>query len=297
MPIVSEGLGKIGMHWGDTVRNKVQSVGPLILGIDPAPNHAPAALGADPDLFLQRYTEALLDGAGDKVAFVKFQSAYFEAFGSAGIRSLAKCIASARERGLGIILDAKRGDISSTADAYAQAYLVPGASDLEVDCMTINPFLGPDTLEPFLKCARSFGKGLFVLVKTSNEGSGWLQDKKIDGASVSHRIADLVAKWADETVGDSGVAAVGAVVGATYPAEAEQLRRMMPKSVFLAPGLGAQGGDPEAMSKIATRTGPVLISASRGIAAVDDVRIGIEEYISLIGRRVDAFRRQVAIAA
>ncbi|WP_199775074.1 orotidine-5'-phosphate decarboxylase [Sphingopyxis sp. MG] len=197
------------MHWGDTVKSKIETVGSLVLGIDPAPDHAPLSLCDRSDLFLERYVTALLDGAEGKVGFVKFQSAHFEAFGSDGVASLARCIAIARERRMAVILDAKRGDIGSTADAYARAYLVPGGSDLEVDCLTVNPFLGPETLEPFVNCARDYGKGLFILVKTSNPGSGWLQDQSVDGAPVSERVAETVAEWADETLGDCGIGAVG----------------------------------------------------------------------------------------
>jgi orotidine-5'-phosphate decarboxylase len=285
------------MHWGDVVAEKVRSLGPLILGIDPVMDHAPRALHGEPSDFLDRYVRALLDGAQGKVAFVKFQSACFEAFGSAGIVALARAIASARERGFAVIIDAKRGDIGSTAQAYARAYLGPGRSDLEVDCLTVNPFLGPDTLEPFLDMARAHGKGLFVLVKNSNAGSGWLQDQLIDGLSVAQRIADLVAGWADETQGAAGVGAVGAVVGSTYPAQAIELRARMPRSVFLAPGLGTQGGDAQAMAALATETGPVLISASRGIAAVDEPDLSLVGYVDLVGRRIDAFRDEIALAA
>lgn len=214
--------------------------------------------------------------------------------GSAGVASLARSIASARELGFAIILDAKRGDIGSTAEAYARAYLEPGASDLEVDCLTINPFLGPETLEPFVQRARDFGKGLFVLVKTSNPGSGWLQDQQIGDESVSARIADLVAGWAEETRGASGVGAVGAVVGATYPAQGQALRRLLPRSVLLAPGLGEQGGDPAAITALATPSAPVLISASRGIAAVEDRGIPLEDYKALVRERIAAFQADIS---
>ncbi|MGB3804413.1 MAG: orotidine-5'-phosphate decarboxylase [Sphingopyxis granuli] len=285
------------MHWGDTVKSKIETVGSLVLGIDPAPDHAPLSLCHHPDLFLERYVTALLDSAEGKVGFVKFQSAYFEAFGSGGMASLARCIAIARERGMSVILDAKRGDIGSTADAYARAYLVPGGSDLEVDCLTVNPFLGPETLEPFVNCARDYGKGLFVLVKTSNPGSGWLQDQSVDSAPVSERVAETVAEWADETLGDCGIGAVGAVVGATYPSQGQRLRTVMPRSVFLAPGLGFQGGDPRATSALATPTGPVLVSASRGVAAVEDREMPLDAYRALIRSRLDGFRQTLSPAA
>ncbi len=283
------------MHWGDLVKSRSELLGPLVIGIDPFVDHAPKQLSADHESFLQRYTIALLDAADGKVGFVKFQSAYFEAFGSAGVASLARCIAMARERGFAIILDAKRGDIGSTAEAYARAYLTPGMSDLEVDCLTVNPFLGPETLEPFIECARVYGKGLFVLVKTSNPDSGWIQDQHVEGLSVSERLAKVVAAWADKTVGEQGISAVGAVVGSTFPSQGRLLRAAMPRSVFLAPGLGAQGGDPVAISGLATLTGPVLIPASRGIASVDDREMSLEQYIALVRQRIDRFRDALSL--
>jgi orotidine-5'-phosphate decarboxylase len=284
------------MHWGDLASQRVETFGPMVVGIDPAADQSPTVFGSDPSTFLFRCVEALLDGAQGRVGFVKFQSAFFEAFGSDGVAALARSIASARERGFAIILDAKRGDIGSTAAAYARAYLTPHATDLEVDCLTVNPFLGPETLEPFIDCSRTYGKGLFILVKTSNPGSGWLQDQRIAGSAVSDRIADLVSTLANETVGSSGVGAIGAVVGATYPSEAIRLRSLMPRSPFLAPGLGAQGGDPAAMAAMATPSGPVLISASRGVSAIEDRSIGREAYVALVKSRIDAFKAQMPVA-
>ncbi len=285
------------MHWGDAVKLRTESFGPLVLGIDPVIDNAPKALSDNPNSFLERCTAALLDGAEGKVGFVKFQSAYFEAWGSPGIVSLARCIAEARERGFAIIMDAKRGDIGPTTEAYARAYLTPNASDLEVDCLTVNPFLGPETLEPFVNCARDYGKGLFVLCKTSNPGSGWLQDRNIGGFTVSERIAEIVAAWASETLGSQGIGAVGAVVGATYPMQGQQLRNAMPQSVFLAPGLGAQGGDPVAISALATPTGPVLVSASRGVAAIQERDLSLDAYVALVRQRLDAFRDALSLQA
>jgi len=280
------------MHWGDLVAAKVRAHGQLVLGIDPAPEHAPLALYQSSGSFLRRYTEVLMDAAQGLVGCVKFQSAFFEAFGSKGVAELARAMALAKELGYAVILDAKRGDIGSTAEAYARAYLSPanaGGTDLEADCLTVNPFLGPDTMEPFVARARDFGKGLLVLVKTSNPGSGWLQDQTLSGDSVSERVAALVAGWAEETAGSSGVGAVGAVVGATYPDQARRLRKLMPRSVLLAPGLGAQGGDAGTLSALTTQTGPVLVSASRGIAGVEDRDMPIEPYKTLVRNRIVAF--------
>jgi orotidine-5'-phosphate decarboxylase len=280
------------MHWGDLVSAKTAAHGQLVLGIDPAPEHAPLALSAGPNLFLRRYTEVLLNAAHGLVGFVKFQSAFFEALGSEGISELARAIAAAKGLGYAVILDAKRGDIGSTAEAYAQAYLSPahaGGSNLEVDCLTVNPFLGPETIEPFVARARDFGKGLFVLVKTSNPGSGWLQDQHLNDGSVSERVAAMVARLAEATVGASGIGAVGAVVGATYPEQAARLRKLMPRSPLLAPGLGSQGGDAQALATLTTKTGPVLLSASRGIAGVEDRNMSIDAYGALVRQRVTAF--------
>ena len=280
------------MHWGDLVAAKVAAHGQLVLGVDPAPEHAPLALSVSPSSFLRRYTEILMVAAHGLVGFVKFQSAFFEAFGSDGVSELARAIALAKELGYAVILDAKRGDIGSTAEAYARAYLSPahaGGTDLEVDCLTVNPFLGPETMEPFVARARDFGKGLFVLVKTSNPDSGWLQDQRLDGGSVSELVAELVARWAEATIGSSGVGAVGAVVGATYPEQASRLRKLMPRSTLLAPGLGSQGGDASALSSLTTKTGPVLVSASRGIAGVEDRDMPIEAYKALVRDRIAAF--------
>jgi orotidine-5'-phosphate decarboxylase len=280
------------MHWGDLVSAKVAAHGQIVLGIDPVPEHAPLALSAGPSPFLRRYTEVLMDAGRGLVGFVKFQSAFFEAFGSEGVAELARAIAVAKELGYAVILDAKRGDIGSTAEAYAQAYLSPadaGGSDLEVDCLTVNPFLGPETIEPFVARARDFGKGLFVLVKTSNPGSGWLQDQHLNEGSVSERVADMVARLAEATIGASGIGAVGAVVGATYPEQASRLRKLMPRSPLLAPGLGSQGGDAQALASLTTKTGPVLLSASRGIAGVEDQNMPIEAYKALVRERITAF--------
>jgi orotidine-5'-phosphate decarboxylase len=277
------------MHWGDRVSLKTAAHGQLVLGIDPAPDLAPLALSAGAGPFLRRYAEVLMDAAHGLVGFVKFQSAFFEAFGSEGVSELARAIAVAKELGYAVILDAKRGDIGSTAEAYAQAYLSPahaGGTDLEVDCLTVNPFLGPQTMEPFVARARDFGKGLFVLVKTSNPDSGWLQDQRLKEGSVSELVAELVAGWAEATIGISGIGAVGAVVGATYPEEASRLRRLMPRSTFLAPGLGSQGGDARALASLTTKTGPVLVSASRGIARVEDRDMPIDTYRALVRDRI-----------
>jgi orotidine-5'-phosphate decarboxylase len=282
------------MHWGDWVAAKTAEFGPLVIGIDPVESQAPEALATGDARFLERYTDLMLEAAEGHAGFVKFQSAFFEAFGSAGVAGLAGSIRIAKARGFGVIMDAKRGDIGSTAEAYARTYLEPGATDLESDCLTVNPFLGPDTLEPFVSRARNFGKGVFVLVKTSNPGSGWLQDQRIDGATVAARTAKLVAALAEETQGASGVGAVGAVVGSTYPEEGLALRALMPRGIILAPGLGAQGGDAAALGALKTATGPVLAPVSRGLGLTKDRGLSLRAYRDLIGERIAVFKAALA---
>ncbi len=283
------------MHWGDLICRQVRRFGPLVIGIDPSIDEMPDCLAAQPDV-LERYVTLLLEAGQDRVGIVKFQSAHFEAFGSAGIAALARGLGEARERGFATILDVKRGDIGSTAEAYARAYLDPGysgGSDLEADCITVNPFLGPETVEPYVERARAYGKGVLVLVKTSNPGSGWLQDQWLDKGTVSELIARRVDAWAEETVGSEGVGAVGAVVGATYAEEAERLRALMPRSVILAPGLGAQRGDCRALAALARPYSPVIVSASRGIAATPGRAMRLEDYRTLLVSRIDGFAAQV----
>lgn len=282
-------------HWGDLVQEKTRQYGELCVGIDPVIDDIPdifkqaASMPADA---LLGYINFVLDTVADKVGYVKFQSAFYEAFGSKGVEVMASGFAKARSKGLGIILDAKRGDIGSTATAYSKAYLTPNSlSDLEVDCITVNPFLGPETVEPFVECARKYGKGVFVLAKTSNPGAGWLQDQLINDEKVSNRVAGLVAQWAEQTVGESGLSAVGAVVGITFPDDAKRLRTVMPNSVFLAPGFGPQGGKLEDV--IALRRSDnqgVVVPVSRGVTMPNSPSISLESYEELMSERILNFK-------
>ena len=157
--------------------------------------------------WIGRFVDFMIESIEGRVGFVKFQSAYFEACGLAGLTALSAGIKKARAAGIGVILDAKRGDIGATASAYARAYLTPasagGSGDFEADCLTVNPLMGPDTLEPFVECANRFGKGLFVLCRTSNPGAGWLQDKMTGNRLVSDRLADLIAAMGANANNDS----------------------------------------------------------------------------------------------
>lgn len=288
-------------HWGDLVAHITVDIGELVLGVDPVAGRVPFVFKphtGDAE-WLDPYIETLLSAATGQVGVVKFQSAYFEALGSSGVAALSRAIGRARSKGFAVILDAKRGDIGATATAYATAYLTPahkGGTDLEVDCITVNPFLGPDSLEPFVDCARDYGKGLFVQVKNSNPGSGWLQDQMVGEERVSDRVGRLVDEWAAQTRGNSGLGNVGAVVGVTYPQDGARLRTVMPDAIFLAPGFGAQGGRAEDVNLMRRGTGNgVLLPVSRSVCDVapQERDIAADDYHDLVRRRLVDIGKQL----
>lgn len=289
-------------NWGDLVARITAEVSELVLGIDPVPARVPRVFKPDTSNadWLDDYVAALLSAAASQAGIVKFQSACFEALGSSGVAALSRAIRLARLKGFAVILDAKRGDIGVTAGAYATAYLTPadkGGTDLEVDCMTVNPFLGPDSLDPFVDCARDYGKGLFVQVKNSNPGAGWLQDQMIGNERVSDRVGRLVNRWADQTRGNSGLGNVGAVVGVTYPQDGVRLRTIMPNAIFLAPGFGTQGGRAADVKLMRRSSGNgVLLPVSRSVCdvALEDRDITTENYHDLVRQRLaDILAKQV----
>ena len=218
------------------------------------------------------YNVRLIDALCDIVPAVKVQVAYYEMYGIEGIKCLKKTIDYARKKDMYVILDAKRGDIGATSEAYATAYLGKtklGQNETEAfgaDCMTVNPYLGTDGVFPFVKQCGQNKKGIFVLVKTSNKSSGEIQDLKAGGRYIYEHIAELVMKWGSDVVGTHGYSSVGAVVGATYPEQAEQLRRLMPRTYFLVPGYGAQGGGAEDVKPCFNEDGlGAIVNASRSI--------------------------------
>ncbi|MFH5805422.1 orotidine-5'-phosphate decarboxylase [Alienimonas sp. DA493] len=241
-------------HYADRLHAAIRAKGtPALVGIDPRLKSLPAPvldaasgpteLDRHADAF-ERFGKGLIDAVADVVPAVKPQSAFFEELGPPGVAALSRVVAHARAAGLIVILDAKRGDIGSTAEAYARGLLggaEPPRPDM-ADALTVNPFLGADTLEPFVQTARERGAGLYVLCKTSNPGSGAFQGVTQDGRSVTQRVAAEIERLSRETAGEGGYGLVGAVVGATYPAELGELRAAMPSAPLLVPGYGSQGG-------------------------------------------------------
>lgn len=253
----------------EAARSEKHSV--LCVGIDPRLERMPPEITAgregDVEAILTQFGIELLELAGPHAACFKPQIAFFEAHGMPGLRAFAAVIQAARRRDLLIVGDVKRGDIGSTATAYAQAFLQPGA-DLEVDAITINPYLGADALEPFVTHADAAGKGLYVLVRTSNPGGADLQELETDGGMrVFQRVAAMVRGLGDpHRSATSGLSCVGAVVGATTPAALEALREEMPDTPFLVPGYGAQGGTAADIAAAFRADGSgAVVNASRSI--------------------------------
>ncbi len=241
----------------------------LCVGIDPRLDQLPPAFRAlgDAQQALTRFGMEVLEITAPHAACYKPQIAFFEAHGLAGLRAYAAIVAEARRKGLLVIGDIKRGDIGTTAEAYAAGHLTPG-SDFEVDAVTLNPWMGRDALAPFVKQAVAHGKGLYVLVRTSNPGAADLQDLALgDTARVFERAADLVASLgAPHASPATGLSAVGAVVGATGPQASAALRARLPSTPFLVPGYGAQGATARDVAVCYRKDGSgAVINASRSI--------------------------------
>ena len=242
-------------HFADDLIERVRDLGhPLCVGLDPHLAPIPpifrrgSMAPADPQTAeaVEAFLAALIDRLVGRVAIIKPQIAFFEQLGWRGIRALESLCSRARKAGLLVLLDAKRGDIGSTAEGYAAAYLARDAV-MPVDAMTLNPYLGFDTLEPFTRVAHEAGRGLFVLVKTSNPGSGDLQDREVEGEPLFGRVADGLVRTERALLGSkTGWSSLGVVCGATWPDQARRVREALPRSLFLVPGYGAQGGSASA---------------------------------------------------
>ncbi len=215
---------------------------PLCVGLDPFPDLIPALFGPKGGLeTMEAFFGEVIDAVAGKVAVIKPQIGLFEPWGSAGMALVGRLSARARDQGLMVILDAKRGDIGSTAEGYARAYLGEGA-ELACDCITINPYLGLDSLRPFADMALKNRKGIAVLVRTSNPGAADFQDLDVGGAPLWTRVAEKLQGLEAEMIGESGFSSLMVVCGATWPDEARRLRSILPRALFLVPGFGAQGG-------------------------------------------------------
>ena len=241
------------------IENTVKTKNPSVIGLDPDIHKIPACykenttsrepFEAVADM-IYRFNCDIIDTVAPLIPAVKPQMAFYEKYGSLGVAAFEKTVAYAKSKGLVVIEDAKRNDIGNTAQAYADGHLgkvelLDGSlvPSINADFLTVTPFLGSESLRPFVDVCTTYNKGIFVLVKTSNISSGEIQDIPTKtGLTVSQSVAKYVAEQADLFIGKYGYSSIGAVVGATYPEEAVSLRQIMPKSYFLVPGYGAQGG-------------------------------------------------------
>jgi len=315
-------------HFADRLVEAVRAKGtPICVGLDPRLDKIPdfirqSAFEAEENQRLPlraaaeaiiAFNKGIIDAVADLVPVVKPQVAFYEIFGEEGVRAFRETMDYAHEKGLITIADVKRNDIGSTAEAYAEAYLgetkieEEGMRVFDADSVTINAYLGIDGVAPFVKVATECGKGLFVLVKTSNKSSGDVQDLSVLGDAIRGGKKDAlplyevmgyyVDSWGANEVGESGYSNVGAVVGATYPEQARVLREIMPTAYFLVPGYGAQGGGAEDVKPCFNKDGlGAIVNSSRGItfAYEKDEKLGAYGYAEAARNAVIAMKEDLA---
>jgi orotidine-5'-phosphate decarboxylase len=243
-----------------------------VLGVDPQLD-ARGGSGVPEGYDLVRFCCEVVEACASSVVAIKPQLAFFEARGVDGLRALTEVLRLARSLGLVTIADAKRGDIGSTSAAYAEAFL--GDGDFGCDAVTVNPYLGSDALAPFVARVRT-GRGLFVLVKTSNPSSGEFQDRPVPVRPLWEMVAERVHGWGSDFIGPQDLTPVGAVVGATYPEHARRARELMPNSVVLVPGYGTQGaGADDAVAAARADGSGVIVNSSRSLMYAFRARPGV----------------------
>ncbi len=276
--------------------------GPLCVGIDPHAGKIPAIFGGDTPDGIERWGQALVEIAIGRTGIVKPQIAFFERHGWPGLRALERILARAREAGLLVLMDAKRGDIGSTAEGYTSAFLKEPAP-WTCDALTVNPYMGLDTIEPHVKAAEQFGKGVVVLARTSNPGSADFQSRDMGGAPLFERVVEALAPMIDRLTGASGWSGLMLVTGATGPAEAKRLRELAPKALFLVPGYGAQGaGAADAMSGFVLRGNRLsggVVSASRSVSFPPEAQSAstLGEWRTAITGAINAAQADLMVAA
>lgn len=290
---------------------------PIVVGLDPmmkfVPEHIRQAAFSEYGETLKGAAEAILaynkgivDAISDLVPAVKPQIAMYEQFGTEGLIAYQKTVAYCKQKGLIVIADVKRGDIGSTSEAYAAAHLgkvtvgTKTYAPFDADFATVNPYLGSDGIQPFLKVCQEEKKGIFVLVKTSNPSSGEFQDRLVDGRPLYEIVGEQVARWGEACMGEQ-YSYVGAVVGATYPEQGRVLRALMPKAFILVPGYGAQGGKGADLVHFFREDGlGAIVNSSRGIIAAYQqekyARFGAKNYADASRQAVLDMKEDIAQA-
>lgn len=270
----------------DILIEKIEKTGnPTVVGLDPRLEYIPSYIKAEAfnkhgrtpkgvaEAFY-KFNKEIIDSVFDLVPAVKPQIAFYEQFGCEGLKAYIDTVDYAKKKNLVVIGDIKRGDITSTAEAYSQGHIGRvKIEDMEYnifnqDFITLNPYLGFDSIEPYIDDCKMYNRGLFILVKTSNPNSGQIQDLDIGGEKIYERVGKLVSDWGESLIGKRGYSSIGAVVGATHPKQGKILRQIMPHSFFLVPGYGAQGGTVQDLKGCFDSNGlGAIVNSSRGIIA------------------------------
>ncbi|BAM03399.1 orotidine-5'-phosphate decarboxylase [Phycisphaera mikurensis] len=259
--------------------------GAACVGLDPVLEKVPHRNGGDPVAAIEAFSLRVVEAVAGLVPAVKLQMACFERYGSRGVAAAERVLGAAGEAELLTIADAKRGDIGVSAAHYAAAFT---AGPLAADAVTVSPYLGFDTLVPFREAAAAAGTGVFVLVRTSNPGGDDLQSLRTPGGGVAEVVAAGIERMNGGLQAGEAYGPVGAVVGATRPAVAEALRVRMPRSILLVPGIGAQGGDPAALSALFDARGHgALLTASRSVIYAEDPAEGARRLVAAAAQAAD----------
>ena len=266
---------------------------PTVIGLDPryemipkciTQKYAPTLEGASKAIL--EFNKRLIDATYDIIPAVKPQIAFYEMLGIEGMKAFKETCEYAKQKGMLVIADIKRGDIGSTAEGYSNAFLGKtkiGSKEeriFDVEFVTLNPYMGIDSIKPFIEDCKKYNKGIFVLIKTSNPSSGDIQDVKMEnGEELYTKVAKLVENWGEELRGEYGYSSVGGVVGATYPEQIESLRKIAPHTFFLIPGYGAQGGKANDIAKAFDGNGiGGIVNSSRGLMCAYKSELWKEKY-------------------
>lgn len=266
---------------------------PTVIGLDPryemipkciTQKYAPTLEGASKAII--EFNKRLIDATYDIIPAVKPQIAFYEMLGIEGMKAFKETCEYAKQKGMLVIADIKRGDIGSTAEGYSNAFLgktkigSKEESIFDVEFVTLNPYIGIDSIKPFIEDCKKYNKGIFVLIKTSNPSSGDIQDVKMEnGEELYTKVAKLVENWGEELRGEYGYSSVGGVVGATYPEQLESLRKIAPHTFFLIPGYGAQGGKANDIAKAFDGNGiGGIVNSSRGLMCAYKSELWKEKY-------------------
>ena len=298
------------------IENTIRTKNPSVIGLDPDIRKIPMCYKTNSQSenpfeavvdVIYAFNRDIIDTVYEFVPAVKPQMAFYEKYGSYGVAAFEKTVAYAKAKGLVVIEDAKRNDIGNTAKAYADGHLgtvelLDGSAvpAIDADFLTVTPFLGSESLDPFIDVCKQNNKGIFVLVKTSNTSSGEIQDVVTsDGMTISQSIAKYVSEQAYTFIGEHGYSSIGAVVGATYPEEAVSLRKLMPKSYFLVPGYGAQGGGAKDILPCFNEDGlGAIVNSSRGVLYThmsdeERARCTRDEYLRQVKNATLAMRNEI----